>query len=164
MIPAASRSTIHECTAPLREQTCEERPRQSRQRKDRVLRIETIGFSVIVVLSWLTEIIHLPHLIYGEPFAPNWDRALLRTLVVVAIWVWVNRETKRVLHRLHHLEEFLHVCSWCRKIGDETKWTTMEEYFGANFSTRTTHGMCPECAGRFLARARSRPDATDARS
>lgn len=127
-------------------------------RKARILWIEHTGFSVIVALAWLTEIIGLPHLIYGENFDPNWGRAVLRTVIVVAVWIWVHVETKRLLHRLHQLEDFLLVCSWCRKIGDHGNWVSMEKYFGSRFDTRTTHGMCPECADKMAAHPLAKTD------
>lgn len=111
-----------------------------------ILRQEAIGFFVIIILTWIVELIQLPHLLYGEPPAFNWSRVILRTVVVIGIWLWVYLATRRLLKRLHQLEEFLHVCSWCRKVGHEGEWLTMEEYFGSNFSTQTSHGICPECA------------------
>ena len=113
-----------------------------------ILRKEAIGFSTIIVLSWATEFFHVPTLLFGEPHDFNWHRALLRTVVVLGIWLWVHRATKRLLARLHYLEEFLLICSWCRKVGHDGQWLTMEEYFGSKFSTETSHGMCPECAQR----------------
>jgi len=130
-------------------------------RKTRILGVEHAGFSVIVALSWLTEIVRLPHLIYGEPFTPNWGRALLRTVIIVAIWIWVHVETKRLLLRLHQLEDYLLVCSWCRKIGDRGTWVSMEKYFGSRFETRTTHGMCPECAAKVEAQSATLKPAPD---
>jgi hypothetical protein len=117
-----------------------------------ILRKAAIGFSLILVLSWLSEIAHLPHLLFGEISTFNWVRVLLRTAVIVAVWAWVHITTKRLLKRLHHLEEFLLICSWCRKVGHRGGWLTMEEYFGSNFDTETSHGICEECAERQLAK------------
>lgn len=115
-------------------------------KSDSILRNEALGFSVIIALSWLTEFLHVPHLLFGEPATANWHRALLRTAVILVIWLWVHIATKRLLKRLHHLEEFILVCSWCRKVGHEGEWLTMEQYFGSKFDTDTSHGMCEECA------------------
>ena len=111
-----------------------------------------IGFSVMIVLSWLTELLHIPHLIFGEPFTPNWHRALIRTVVILAIWGWVHWITRRLLKRLHYLEEFLRICGWCRKVcdNDKDKWLTMEDYFNSKFAMRTSHGMCPECLAKAV--------------
>jgi hypothetical protein len=74
-------------------------------------------------------------------------------VVVVGVWVWVHVETKSLLRRLHQLEDYLLICSWCRKIGDHGKWFSMEKYFGNKFDTQTTHGMCPECEAKMLEKA-----------
>jgi hypothetical protein len=111
-----------------------------------ILKKEAIGFFLIIALSWATEVLHVPYLLFGEPHAFNWHRALVRTIVILAAWLWVHVATKRVLKRLHHLEEYLLVCSWCRKVGHEGEWLTTEAYFGSKFDTETSHGICPECA------------------
>lgn len=131
--------------------------KQTKKSTDSILRQEALGFSIIILLSWATEFFHVPHLLFGEPPAANWHRALLRTTVVLAIWLWVHVATKKVLRRLHHLEEFLLVCSWCRKVGHEGEWLTMEQYFGSKFDTETSHGMCPECAQKSHGRPHSKP-------
>ena len=110
-----------------------------------ILAIEATAFSLIIVMSWLTEILRLPHLLYGEQFTPNWNRAILRSIVMFFIWLWVHLATKRVLKRLHYLEEFLRVCSWCRKVSYGSEWIEMETYLKSKFATKTSHGMCADC-------------------
>jgi hypothetical protein len=116
------------------------------KRREMILWIEGYGFSLIIAFAWLTEILHLPHFLFSEPAVMNLNRALARTVVVLCVWFTVNLATRRLLKRLHHLEEFLRICSWCRKIDHDGKWVTMEEYFGSAFTTKTTHGICPECS------------------
>lgn len=123
-----------------------------------ILKREAIAFSSIIALTWLAEMVYLPHRLYGEPAEFLWGRVLVRTAVIVAIWAWVHFATRRLLRRLHELEEFLLVCSWCRKVGHEGRWLTMEEYFGSKFETETSHGICPECA----AKVRQQPGGTRA--
>ncbi|MFZ5495965.1 MAG: hypothetical protein ACOZE5_11615 [Verrucomicrobiota bacterium] len=105
-----------------------------------------IGFAIIIALIWAVEIARLPHLLYGEAAEFRWLRVLFRTAVVLAIWVWFHVTTRRLLRRLHELEGFLLVCSWCRRVGHEDRWLTMEEYFGSRLATETSHGICPDCA------------------
>jgi len=123
----------------------------TKQNAESILMKEAIGFSTIIALAWLTELLHVPHWFFKEPLEFNWTRVLLRTGVVLATWVWVHFTTRRLLKRLHYLEEFLLVCSWCRKVGHDGEWLTMEEYFGSKFSTETSHGICPECAKNQIA-------------
>ena len=99
----------------------------------------------MIVMSWLTEFFRIPHYIFGEAFVPNWHRAELRTIVIGGIWLWVFLLTRHLLKRLHYLEEFLRICSWCRKVCHNDEWLGLEDYFNSRFSTRTSHGMCPEC-------------------
>ena len=76
---------------------------------------------------------------------------LFRSGVVFAIWLWVHLSNRRLIKRLRQLEEFLLVCSWCRKVGHESEWLTLEEYFGSHLNTATSHGICPACAAKQLA-------------
>jgi hypothetical protein len=115
-----------------------------------ILGKEAAGFSTIIAITWVVEITHLQHYLYGEPMEFNWRRVLLRTLAFACVWAWVHFTTRRVLQRLHHLEEFLRICSWCRKVNHGEEWLTMEEYFGSKFNTETSHGICPECARLHL--------------
>ncbi len=113
---------------------------------DGILKREAVGFSLIIALCWIVELLQVPHLFFHEAAGFNWQRVLFRTVVLVAIWLWTHRTNKRLLKRLHHLEAFLLLCSWCRKIGHEGRWLTTEEYFGSRFETKTSHGICPKCA------------------
>jgi len=121
---------------------------QKARARNSILWIEACGFSILIALSWLTEVFRIPHYLFGESFVPDWKRAILRTIVLLAIWGWVHFITARLLKRLHYLEEFLRICSWCGKVCDDDKWLALEHYFNSKFATRTSHGMCPECLKR----------------
>lgn len=115
--------------------------------------IEAIGFSLIILLSWGGAIFDLPHYLFDELPSFNWQRALIRTLIVIPIWAWVHLTTRNLLKRLRYLEEFLLVCAWCRRVGYEDQWLTMEEFLDSRFETTTSHGICPKCADQVLAEA-----------
>src|SRR5215469_6457499 len=118
---------------------------RQKRRRNSILWVETGGFSLVIVMSWLTEVFRIPHYLFGESFVPNWHRAILRTLVIGLIWAWVYWITRRLLKRLHYLEDFLRICSWCRKVCHDEEWLGLEAFFNSKFSMRTSHGMCPEC-------------------
>lgn len=116
-----------------------------------ILRGQAIGFSTLIALMWLVELLRIPQMLYGEgstDFA--WTRACARSLVILLVWWPVHVTTKRLLKRLHQLEEFLLICSWCRKVGHQGEWLSMEDYFDSKFSTETSHGICPDCAKKQL--------------
>jgi hypothetical protein len=121
-----------------------------RMKEHSILWLEAAGFSLLIGLTWLTEAARIPHLIFDEPFAPNWRRLILRTLVILLVWIWVHQATKRLLKRLHYLEEFLRICGWCRRVCHEGEWMELEKYFSSRFATTTTHGMCPDCLAKKI--------------
>lgn len=47
---------------------------------------------------------------------------------------------------LKTLRELLPVCSWCRKVREDSGyWNQLESYVTDRFSTKFTHGICPDC-------------------
>lgn len=119
--------------------------------RNTILWIEAFGFTFLILMTWLAEALKIPHYLFGETFVPNWKRAILRTIVMLLIWTWVHFVTRRLLKRLHYLEEFLRICSWCRKVGYNDQWLGLEQFFNSRFATRTSHGMCPECLKKKMA-------------
>lgn len=124
------------------------------KRREFILWIEGLGFGLMLLFTWLTEILHIPQYLFAEPWVSNWSRPILRTVIIVCVWAAVHIATHRLLKRLHHLEEYLRVCAWCRKMDHQGKWVTMEDYFKSAFATNASHGVCPECS-RSLAHAGS---------
>jgi len=118
---------------------------QTKNKWSFILWNETFGFSLLIALTWLAELFRIPHYIFGEQFVPNWNRAILRTVVILLIWAWVHNVTKRLLKRLHHLEEFIRMCGWCRRVCYQDKWISLEKYLDSQYDMHTTHGVCPDC-------------------
>lgn len=116
-----------------------------------ILRGQAIGFSTLLLIMWTMELSGVPQRYFGESPELFWPRLLVRSGVLLFIWLIVHFTTRRLLKRLHELEEFLVVCSWCRRVGDKGRWLSMEDYFGSKFKTETSHGICPACAERQLA-------------
>lgn len=120
--------------------------RSTRTHTRSVLIQQNIGFSILIALGWTTEFLDLAHILYGASSGFEWSRVIARTFVVCLIWLFVHFTTRRLLDRLYYLEDFLRICSWCRKVDHDGRWLTMEQYFGARFNTETSHGICPECS------------------
>src|SRR5262245_1276371 len=45
----------------------------------------SLGFSLIILLSWLNELLSLPTRLFGGTYSPNWHEAIIETIVVVAV-------------------------------------------------------------------------------
>lgn len=111
-----------------------------------ILRGQAIGFLTLLAIMWIVEIARLPHRLFGESAEFLWSRVLIRTTVVLVIWLIVDLTTRRLLRRLHELEQFLRICGWCRRVNHDDEWLTLEDYFSSKFATETSHGICPDCA------------------
>jgi len=113
----------------------------------KVLVYQSVGFCVLIGLSWLDEWLGVSGLIHGPGRPPVFDlrECMLRMLLILAVWLLVLSSTRRVLARLRHLEEFLRVCSWCRRIDFKGSWMPLEQFLHQGFDTPTTHGICDAC-------------------
>ena len=50
------------------------------------------------------------------------------------------------------LEGLLPICSYCKRIRDRhSGWSQIEEYVSQRTEAQFSHGICPECAEKFLA-------------
>ena len=124
----------------------------------RVLWYENLGFLAIILLSWANELLDLPQHIFGGQTRANWRESAMETVVVLLVWFAVHVVTKKLLARLHYLEEFLRVCAWCRKVSHGDEWLPVEQYFKQGFRIETSHGICPDCARKMKPEALDEPD------
>ena len=110
-----------------------------------IVLFEIIGFFLIILLTWLDELFSLPSLLFGGVYLANYPEAIIESLIVLMVATLVILSTRKLLARLHYLEEFLRVCAWCRKVEYEGQWLPLEDYFDRRFNVKSSHGMCPEC-------------------
>jgi AmiR/NasT family two-component response regulator len=96
-----------------------------------------------------------PHGYLVKPLEPR----MLRPTVEMALHrhrVEVERQelTRRLQAALDEVEQLrglLPVCAWCRRVRDDDGyWDTLEGYLSKRLSTTYTHGMCRECAKKFM--------------
>ena len=116
----------------------------ARQCASQIVAVELIGFLAIIALSWANELFGLPSLIFGGGHRVNWPESVLETVIIALVAIPVLVLTRRLVLRLHYLEEFLRVFGWCRKLNAGNEWIP-GEFFERTFDTRTSHGMCPTC-------------------
>lgn len=112
----------------------------------KILLYQSLGFLSIIALSWLDDSLKLSRLIFGEnPILPEFHASALAMLFVFAVWLLVTASTRRMLDRVKHLEGFLKVCAWCRRIDHKNRWMPLEEFLQEGFDTPTSHGICEDC-------------------
>ena len=61
------------------------------------------------------------------------------------------RKTESLTSQINTLSGLLPVCSWCRKVrNDSGYWEQIEKYITSRTSASFTHGICPECEHKYL--------------
>lgn len=129
-----------------------------RNKVKQILWFETLGFLLLILLSWLDELVSLPQLLFGgSAHGPDWHEAMLESSALVIVWCVVIIYTRRLMRRLFYLDGFLRLCAWCRKIGYEDEWITTEDYFSRGFATKTSHGICPACKAQLDQEGKKHP-------
>jgi hypothetical protein len=108
--------------------------------------MEVAAFCLIIFVSWSNELFNLSSFFFGGDYSSNWHEALFESCVTILVAIPTIFLTWKILKRLHHLEDFLKICAWSRKIDSHGQWYSLEEYFKREHKTRTTHGLCPTCS------------------
>lgn len=124
----------------------------------KLLIAQSIGFLALVVLSWIDEYLLFPsRLLPAWVWQGGWREALVETLAIAIVGAAVISYTVILQRRVERLERLLKVCAWCRKVDLGGKWIPMEEYLELSSHTACTHGMCEECAGKFMVDSHGAP-------
>jgi len=112
---------------------------------------QSLGFLIIVVLTWSDALFDLAHAIFGLPHREeDLNRTMITTVVIVFLWMLSAYKVYRVVSRLSYLESFLHVCAWCRRIEYKDRWLSLEAHFTEKTGRSPSHGICPECSEKML--------------
>lgn len=66
----------------------------------------------------------------------------------------ITAELRRALAEIKILQGILPICASCKKIrSEQNEWQQMEAYITAHSKAQFSHGLCPECAKRYLEEA-----------
>ena len=113
----------------------------------KILFYDSVGFGILILFLWINELFDLPHLLFGNGPTPiNITESLFETAIVVILFLLVIMFTRHLLKRIKYLEDFLKLCSFCKKIKIDDKWIPVEEYIKDKTEVEFTHSFCPECA------------------
>lgn len=119
------------------------------------------GFGVIHPFSLVFQGLFLPMVkidfssfihAFNRPHLPMAAFFGLFGMIIGVINVfYINRITQEQ-KRVKLLEGLLPICSYCKRIRDDTgtesgegKWERIEDYIYRKTDTEFTHGICPEC-------------------
>jgi len=129
-------------------------PQRMKLPANRALLWHGLGFLTIVFVLWAEELFTFLYNYFGGDWREvDVADAAIRSVIVIFIWIFFAWKIQQVLSRLTYLESFMHFCSWCNKVEKGGEWLTLEEHFTQQTGKRPSHGMCPECANKFMADA-----------
>jgi hypothetical protein len=115
----------------------------------RVLLYQSVGFLAIIALSWFDELTGLRSLLLGDhPYISDFRESAVEMLLVMVVWLFVARSTRRFLGHLKDLEAFMRVCAWCRRVEHQGRWIHLDEFLREGFNTPTSHGICEDCLSK----------------
>ncbi len=62
-------------------------------------------------------------------------------------------ELRAALEEIKRLRTLMPICAWCHKLRDDRGyWLAVEEFLALRPDVTVTHGICPECRSRHLAK------------
>lgn len=115
--------------------------------KKNIIFYESLGFGTLIIFIWAEEIFDLPHNLFGFRETPiNWVESVTESFVILALAIPVILLSWRFLKRIKHLESFLLICSFCKRIKVDENWIPVEKYVAEHSTSKFSHGFCPECA------------------
>lgn len=111
-----------------------------------ILLFEILGFSLVVAIIWIDEVLDLPHRLFGAPRTPvNWIEASLESIPVLLLAVVVVCLSLYWLNKIRLLEGLLPICSDCRRIRVGEGWVPLERYIEEHSEAAFTYSLCPAC-------------------
>jgi hypothetical protein len=116
----------------------------------KIIWVEITGFSSVILIIWLDEILDLPHALFGSMATPpNYSESIFETVLIILLALIIILLTHKILKRLKFFEEILPICSFCKKIRSESIWIPIEQYICSHSKTDFSHSLCPECAEKY---------------
>jgi hypothetical protein len=111
-----------------------------------IIWVEIGMFGLVLATLWLDEFIDLPHRLFSAAPTPyRVEEYLIETTSVTIIGIAVIALTWFLIKRLESAEEFVRVCSWCKRVFLDDCWVHFEEYLSKKQELSSTHGICESC-------------------
>jgi hypothetical protein len=115
------------------------------------------------MVIWFDELFDFPHHLFGLEKTPvNWAEGVTESVLVVALGVYTTWLTARFLKRIKHLEGFLPVCSFCKRIRvRDDDWVPIDQYVHEHSEAEFSHSLCPACAEEHYGELMRNDDSED---
>ena len=107
---------------------------------------QTIGYCALLILVAGDELFDFPHTVFGQPATPiNYAEIAIECGYIFVLGALSLFFTMQLIRRVKFFEGLIPICSYCKKIREENRWLTFEEYVIHHSEAIFSHGICPEC-------------------
>lgn len=108
--------------------------------------LQLLGFTGLLVITWVDIDILLPHLSPGfSQSSINLISSALESVWICLLSWFVLFIQFRSMKRIKILEGMLSICSFCKRIRTKGSWIPVEVYVQEHSEADFSHGLCPEC-------------------
>jgi hypothetical protein len=112
-----------------------------------IIWLEIVMFGLVLFTLWLDEFIDLPHRLFNASPTPyRLEEYIIETASVFIMGGATIFLTLLLLKRLERAEEFVRVCSWCKRVFLNNSWVDFEVYLLQKQELSSSHGICESCA------------------
>lgn len=117
----------------------------------RVISYEIVAFGFIIAMTWIDEVLDIPHMFLGAISTPvNWRESLFESIIMIIVGAIVVNYTSKIFSRMKYLEGLLPICASCKNIRDKDgQWHQIESYIRDRSGSEFSHGICPDCADKL---------------
>jgi hypothetical protein len=107
---------------------------------------DSIDQVVRVALSRLHEQMYEPIVVHAVNGGLNLIDMQVLLLEMAKVYERQSIELQGILSRVKQLEGIIAICSYCKKIRNDTNsWDQIETYISSHSEALFSHGICPEC-------------------
>lgn len=123
--------------------------------RSRLYFFQTLFYAILLFLVVGDEVFDFPHTIFGQLATPiNWAEVYIEGGYIIVLTLFAFYTTNNLLKKIKFFDGYLPICSFCKKIREEGKWISLEEYVSKHSEAMLSHGACPQCMeehyGKYL--------------
>jgi len=112
----------------------------------RILFGQAVAFAVFIIMLWLMELVDFPSMLFHTPLTPvNVPESIVETVLCALVGTISMLVTIRLQRRVRHLEEFIVVCSRCKRVHVNDQWVSFELFLQSHTDSTLSHGLCEDC-------------------
>ncbi len=105
-----------------------------------------MGYLILMFLIVGDEVYDFPHTVFNQMATPiNWAEVAIEAGYILVLGLLSIGSTYLLMRRVRFFEGYVPICSYCKKIRDDQRWMSLEEYVTNHSEAMLSHGICPDC-------------------